>query len=59
MHVNEYDVQSLWLFGVFGCNGTKKLLLFQEIIVGQDTFLAFLWCFAFGVFPEVSLANIL
>lgn len=59
MHVNEYDVQSLWLFGVFGCNGTKKLLLFQELLWDRTLFIAFLWCFAFGVFPEVSLANIL
>jgi hypothetical protein len=25
----------------------------------RTLFIAFLWCFAFGVFPEVSLANIL
>jgi hypothetical protein len=47
MHVNEYDVLSLWLFGVFGCNGTKKLLLFQEIIVGQDPFYSFFMVLCF------------
>ena len=37
----------------------KNYSFSKKLLWDRTLFIAFLWCFAFGVFPEVSLANIL